>query len=354
MYTRFTYTDRLMLESLYNVGVPSKVIAAQLHKHISSIYREIKRGLYDHLTTEYIYVKRYSAYKAQQKADYNSTAKGADLKIGNDREYLSCIESLILQGFSPAAALGHIRRTDTHFRTSICTTTLYKYIDMGLFQTITNKNLLRRGSMRRPYRKVKTPKRPPRGESIERRPSEISSRNEFGHWEMDSVVGKQGKRQSLLVLTERKTRQELIFKVPGQSAKHTVQMLDRLERKLGQHFPQIFKSITVDNGSEFAWCGQMEQSVFADRPRTKLYYCHPYSSWERGSNENQNAMIRRFIPKGKRLERYTHQYIRQVAHWMNNYPRRLFDFQTSQQLFDAELSKLNIPENISDFFRTSY
>lgn len=352
-YHRFTYTDRLKLEALYNAGIPTKVIAAQIHKHISSIYREIKRGLYDHLTTEYLFVKRYSAYKAQSLADYNSTAKGTDLKIGNDWEYLACIESLILQGYSPAAALGHIRRSGVRFHTSICTTTLYKYIDIGLFQTVTNKNLLRRGTMRRAYHKVKTPKRPPRGESIERRPPEISTRKEFGHWEMDSVVGKKGKGQSLLVLTERKSRLDMIFKVPSQSAKYTVQILDRLERKLGQFFPQVFKSITVDNGSEFAWCAQMEQSVLTDRPRTKIYYCHPYSSWERGSNENQNAMIRRFIPKGKRLERYTHQYIRQVVHWMNNYPRRIFDFQTSQQIFDSELLKLNIPENISNFFRAS-
>lgn len=353
-FRQLTYTDRVRLEVLYNSGKTPREISLLLHKHISTIYREIKRGIYDHLNPDYTYSRKYSANLAQRSADYNATAKGLDLKISNDFEYLEFIEGLILNGFSPDAALGFIRNNDLHFSTTVCTTTLYKYIDMGLFQRITNKNLLRKGSRRRPYHKVKTVKRPPRGESIENRPDHINNRIEFGHWEMDSVVGKKNKGQSLLVLTERKTRREIILKVHRQTADETVRALDKLERSLGRSFSDVFRSITVDNGSEFSAYHRMQQSCLGNYRRTTLYYCHPYSSWERGTNENHNAMIRRFIPKGKRMERYSQTAICEISAWMNDYPRRIFNYKTPNQLFDGELSKLNIPEKKLKNFRNSY
>lgn len=353
-FRQFTYTDRLRLEALYNSGVSVRQIAGLLHKHISSVYREIKRGLYDHLNYDYTYSRKYSANLAQRSADYNSTAKGLDLKIANDFEYLEFIEGLILNGFSPDAALGFIRENGLQFSTTVCTTTLYKYIDMGLFQRITNKNLLHKGNRRRTYRKVKPIKRAPRGESIEYRPEYINDRSEFGHWEMDSVIGNKNKGQSLLVFTERKTRYEIILKVHDQTANSTVRALDKLEHCFGSAFSTVFRSITVDNGSEFAACRRMEQSCLGDKRRTKLYYCHPYSSWERGSNENHNAMIRRFIPKGRRMEKYSHAAIRDISTWMNAYPRRIFNYKTPADLFDSELSKLNIPEKNLKNFRNSY
>ena len=117
---------------------------------------------------------------------------------------------------------------------------------------------------------------------------------------MDTVYsGKKKSTVALLVLTERKTRNENIIMVPDRRAETTVQAINALERKLGaEKFGIIYKSITVDNGSEFALADQLEQSCITGDKRTKVYYCHPYSSWERGSNENVNGMIRRRHPKG--------------------------------------------------------
>ena len=104
---------------------------------------------------------------------------------------------------------------------------------------------------KRPYHRVKTTKRAPRGESIEKRPKVINQRITFGHWEMDTVKGKQGVTKScMLVLTERKTRDEIIFKLKDQKAESVVDALDRLERKWGDMFSKVFRSITVDNGVE--------------------------------------------------------------------------------------------------------
>lgn len=109
--------------------------------------------------------------------------------------------------------------------------------------------------------------------------------------------------------------------------------------RYGKRFSQIFKSITFDNGSEFADCAGIERSVYGkDRKRTKAYYCHPYSAYERGTNENINKMIRRFLPKGTDFRKVTAAYIRRVETWINNYPREILGFATASDLFAAHLA----------------
>ena len=116
------------------------------------------------------------------------------------------------------------------------------------------------------YRKV-IAKRPPKGTSIEKRPVEILKRDTFGHWEMDCVVGKQHTRNVLLVLTERLTRYEIVMRMPNRKAETVVDYLDKLERKHGKRFLKMFKSITIDNGSEFADCMAADErpSIIATR-----------------------------------------------------------------------------------------
>ena len=105
---------------------------------------------------------------------------------------------------------------------------------------------------------------------------------------------------------------------------------------------KIFKTITCDNGSEFADYERMELSTRGNSSRTAVYYCHPYCSSERGSNEKQNQMIRRWITKSTKIEQYSDEYIQNTADWLNNYPRGIFDYETSRYLFQRELQKLGI------------
>ena len=121
----------------------------------------------------------------------------------------------------------------------------------------------------------------------------------------------------------------------------TVRVLNRLEKKLGRNFKIVFKSITVDNGCEFNNSNLLEKSIFNGR-RTLLYYCHLYSSSERGSNEKQNQMIRRFIIKSTKIEDYSDNDIKQVQNWINDYPRNIFNFCTSRDKFTEELSNLGV------------
>lgn len=243
-------------------------------------------------------------------------------------------------GYSPAAVLGEIKEQGLEFKTSICESTLYSYIDKGVFLTITNKNLPVKGQKKRPYNKVKRAKRPPAGTSIENRPKEIDDRAVVGDWEMDCVEGKKKTKKTLLVLTERKSRREIIRPMRDQTVRSVVRVLDSLEREYGANFSKIFRTITVDNGSEFADCAGMEKSCRRKGNRTKIYYCHPYSSYERGSNENVNRMIRRWFPKGTDFRKVTAKAIQKVEDWINNYPREILGFRTAEAVFQEGVACL--------------
>ena len=117
--------------------------------------------------------------------------------------------------------------------------------------------------------------------------------------------------------------------------------VERLEGRWGVMFKSVFKSITVDNGTEFAYCEELERSVIGAGKRTKLYYCHPYSSWERGTNEVTNRMVRRKVPKGINFDARTDEEIQAVENWVNKYPRRIHGYRSAGQLFNEEIKRIS-------------
>ena len=339
-FKHFTFNDRLRLEVLKKAGHKPKEIAEILHFHVSTIYRELKRGEFEALNSDLTTETRYSPDIAQEYMNGVLTAKGADLKIGNEKEFADRIEDIIInEGYSPAAALAKVKAEGIDF--TVCVTTLYSYIDKGVFLNLTLKDLPEKRKGEKRTKRKTTQKRATKGESIENRPEEIDTREKFGNWEMDTVVGARGvSKNSLLVLTERKTRKEIIFLLKEHTAAAVVKALDKLERKMGAKFREIFKTITVDNGSEFADWEGMERSKRTKKKRTKIYYCHPYSSWERGSNENQNKLVRRHIPKGVNFDDKTQGDVDNIAEWINNYPRRIHQYRTAEQLYNEELERM--------------
>lgn len=340
MHKHLTWTDRLKIEKGLKEGLKPLQIAARLHVHNTTIYRELKRGTYTHLNSDLTTEERYSPEIAEARYRENLSAKGGDLKIGNDRELADYIEYKILEeGYSPAAVVAEIKLLGLSFQTSICEKTIYNYIDKGIFRRLTRKDLPEKGERKRSYKQVKAA-RPPKGESIENRPKEINDRVSFGHWEMDCVAGRKRTHRALLVLSERLTRREIIIPIKDMTAASVVAALNKLERKYGKRFSKVFKSITVDNGSEFSDCAGIESSVLrVGAKRTTVYYCHPYSAYERGTNENINKMIRRFLPKGTDFRKVTAAYIQRVETWINNYPREVLGFDTSENLFNRYLAE---------------
>lgn len=329
-----TYEERIKIETLSKLGIKSEEIANQIGCSGRTVRRELAKGRTELLNSDLTTRVEYSADIGQQKHDYAGTGKGPMLKIGNDYELVKEIERLIIkEKMSPYAAAETIKQSGK-FKITLSYKTIYNYIDAGLFPNLTNKHLpVKKDKKKQKYDKIRQALNNTKGTGISERSKEVENREEYGHWEMDTVVGKKGTSTVLLVLTERKTREEIIRKIESKSQYCVVRELNKIERKLGsKKFRETFKTITCDNGCENLDYDGIEQSVLTKQRRTKVYYAHPYSAWERGSNENANKLIRRFIPKGTDIGEFSHERIEMIEQWINNYPRRLFDGKSSNMV----------------------
>lgn len=337
------YEERVKIETLRKEKMKASEIAIRIGCSKRTIERELKRGTVELLNSDLTTRMEYSADLGQNIYDEKASAKGPNLKIGNNHKLVEAIEQRIKNKYSPYAALEDIKNNENEkIEVNICLKTLYNYIDMNLFLNITNKDLpVKKTKKKRNYRKIRTSITNKKGTSIVERPIEVDLREEYGHWEMDTVVGKKGTKACLLVLTERTTRQELIYKMTNKSQECVIKVLDTLERRIGRvKFSNIFKTITTDNGCEFLNFEGIENSVLSKtKPRTKQYFAHPFSSWERGSNETANKLIRRFIPKGEEFTNINKKRIKQIMHWINNYPRKILNGKSSSQ-FHVEFFNL--------------
>lgn len=335
-YTHLSERERYKIEALLEGKKSPPEIALILNRNRSTIHREIKRGTIKRINTDLTQTKKYRANAAH--LDYTRQCKNRErsLKIGKDRHLEEYIRRKITKDrFSPDALIGQIKAQGIKFQRMICTKTLYNYIDAGIFSGIDRRHLWQKSKERkRRYKTViRVLAKNKMARSIEERPKEANDRAEYGHWEGDSVKGCQrGSKAGLLTLTERKTRQQIIVKVNQATHEAVKAAFDRLERKLGYRFKIKFKSITFDNGVEFLNWQSLEASVLEPgQKRTTIYFAHAYSSWERGTNENQNRMIRRFIPKGLDIGGFNDKEIKVIEDWMNNYPRRILGYNTPNQ-----------------------
>ena len=334
-FRHLDWSDRLKIEALYNSGHSCYFIAKHLGFAPSSITREVKHGLYPHMGAEC--TKRpyhYSAQIAQEYAEFQSSGKGIDIKLGNNHAYAAEVAQLVKQGLSIDIIVNSKKRRG---KWTVSTSTLYRYIDKGYIPGLTNKHLPEKPLRKQRHHNKPKATRAPKGLPIDRRPHEINSRQTFGHWEFDSVIGKaKGKRQSILTLTERMTRFEIIIRT---SAKTSAATVKALESTLSKYPQGTFKTITVDNGSEFQDCYGMEHDKCSNK-RLTVYYAHPYSSFERGSNERNNRIIRRYLPKGKSLSKVTQKDCDKIAAAINAMPRKILDYHTAAELFEREIANL--------------
>lgn len=346
------FEDRLKLEHLEKANhllpkkkqMTRKEMAEIIGCSESSLYRELRRGKVTLKDSEWKDYTSYSAHIAQEDYDLHATNKGPELKLKDDYKFVKHVENKILKDqWSPDAIIMDLEKNGSPFETKICTRTLYYYIENEFFLNVSISDLPRRGEVKkRKKRKVQPRHKVPFGKDISHRPEEANDRLEFGHWEMDTVEsGKKKGTACLLTLVERKQRTSLIFKLRAQTQKEVHRVLDSLEKELGpQEFSRTFKTITVDNGTEFLDVETLETSIKnTEEPRTNVYYCRPYASYERGSNEQMHTLIRRFIPKGSDISQYSKDHIKEIEQWINNYPRRLLDAHSSMQLLKQEVSE---------------
>jgi len=331
-WKQLTEKERYKIEALSQQGLTPAEIGKALSpgRDRRTIEREIKRGWTKQRDSEWCERHVYLADVGQRIHNECAANKGRELKIGHDHKLAQHIENKIKgERWSPDAVIGNIKAEGLQFETSICTKTVYNYIDKGIFAGISNKDLwVKKDGARREYRQIRTVAlNNKNGKSISERPKEANERTEQGHWEIDLVVGKQGTRAAILTLVERKTRRALYVLVKNKTQKEVIAAIKRVRRRVGGNFADVFKTITADNGSEFLDSEAIKKAAKC----TEVYYAHPYSSWERGSNENGNRILRRFVPKGIDIGDLTEGELQRIEDWVNNYPRRIFAYKSANQ-----------------------
>ena len=172
------------------------------------------------------------------------------------------------------------------------------------------------------------------GKSISERPENVDFRVEFGHWEIDTVIGKKTSDQDvLLTIIERKSRYYKAIKIDSKSSKPVNDALLDLIMESKTKVSKVFKTITSDNGSEFSGLSDIESLV-------SIYFCHPYSSFERGSNERHNGILRQFIPKGRSINDFSEDEIMYYVDLINAKPRKILGYKTPEEIFDEEMDKI--------------
>lgn len=325
-FKHLTKEKRAQIEILLKQNMPKSKIAETIGISRSTLYEELKRGTVEQLDTNLKPYRKYCYDTGQRVYEEHRRNSRNPLKLVKAHSFLVYAEQQILkEKLSPDAICGRAKFSG-QFSETVCTKTLYNYIDMGLLK-VRNIDLPLRTKIKTKVRKSRQNRRL-LGTSIEQRPDKIDSRSEFGHWEIDTVIGSRETAPVLLTLDERMSRRRHIFKIPSRSVDGVKVGIDKLKVIYGDSFSSVFRSVTSDNGSEFS---KLEEQL----PETQIYYAHPYSSFERGTNEKQNSLIRRFFPKGKSFDNVSESAVAHVEDWINNLPRKILNYCSPMEVFNS-------------------
>lgn len=317
-----TLSERGQIEAYIKAGYTKKQISKEIGVSERTIYRELNRGKLKLLKSDLTYKEEYVSDYAHLKYKEKQSKKEGKLKIGNNNKLAKEIERLIIkEKYSPYGVIKKINGVN------FCLKTLYNYIHKGIFYKLKEEHLPYKKKYKRKYvyeKKI----RKTGGKSIEKRANIINERKELGHWEMDTVLGKRGSKGCLLVLTERLSRKEIIIKLENKTTESVIESLRVLKRRYPKSFNKRFKSITSDNGSEFMDAKTIEEMGI------EYFYAHSYCSYERGSNENNNRLIRRFIKKGEDISKYSKSFVKKIERFMNEYPRKIFNGKSANYMYE--------------------
>lgn len=328
-----TYDERVIIQVRYKDGWSANRIAKEIGCAPNTVRNELRRGI---VTLYRGNVQRYKAKHGQAVYEKNRSACGRRYAALEKSAFLRYVDKHFKEDkWSLDACHGRALSTGMFVKSQVvCTRTLYNYVDLGLMN-IRNHNLpekLRRNTKSRRTRERKKNL----GRSIDERSIEVDSREEFGHWEADLVLGqKSGNDKALLALVERKTRQYWMIPIESREADSVMKAFNEIQHMYSEHFSDVFKTITTDNGSEFAKLAELESKT-----GTLVYFAHPYTSYEKGSNERHNGIIRRFIPKGKRISDYGLDEISNIELWCNSLPRKILGYRTPDEIFENELDNI--------------
>ena len=337
--TKHRKGQHLLREERYEIQIRLKDgwtpyrIAKHLGRPYNTIKNEIKRGSVS------LYNGKQRRYKAEQGEkvylEHRRNCRKA-YKCLSVARFLKFVVNQF-QGdehWSLDASFGNAIKTEKFARNEmVCTKTLYNYVDLGLLP-IKNIDLPEKLKRNTKIAKARENKKN-LGKSIEERPEIVEFRTEFGHWEIDTVIGKKDENEPcVLTLTERMTRMSFWLKARNHTAEAIMDALNEVISYFPGKLSEVFKTITGDNGSEFSMLSMLEKYNIG------VYFTHPYSSCEKGTNECHNKMLRRFIPKGKSINDYDAEDICFFADCINGLPRKILNYATPEDLFELQLDKI--------------
>ena len=340
-YKHLNIKERVMIETIMKeqLEVYGKVnitsIAKKLNRSKLTISREIRRNRFVVVTEVFnkdsIFKKKkvitfeYESTEANEKALKKQKEKGTSrIKLLYNKQLIKEVNRLLKEeGKSPDIVAYKIRENKT-FNVKVSTNTIYDGIRKGYLEVSTkDRKRMKDKSRRCRVERNKIPESK-KDRSIELRPDYINNRKEFGHFEMDLVLGKQGKdTECLLTLTERKTRFEIVIKLNNKSSSEVIGAINSIKEHLKGYSSEIFKSITTDNGSEFSRYEEIEEIL-----GTMIYFCHPGASYEKGTNERHNGMLREYIPKGSDISKYSAEDLDRIVSKLNDLERKKLNYYT--------------------------
>ena len=318
------YTMQEMSEEL---GRNKSIISREINKHCQMKWND-KTGMYK---------KVYSAARAQGEYEYNKKQAGRKCKL--TRVLKQYIEDKILkEKWSPEEVAGYIKVNNIKFDIQPSFQLIYYWIETGKLN-IKPIDLVHKAKLKNKKETEKAEKLPKHQEkSIHTRPEEINENKEFGHWELDCVEGLKESKKTYMTLLERLTKKYIVIEMEEHTNLCVKKAIDSLEEKYGDKFSKIFKSMTTDNGHEFLNYDRIEISnKDKEKRRTVVYYADPYSSWQKGMNENCNGILRRFIPKGTDLNKISTEKLEKILKKINGKPRKILGFISADKRFYEEI-----------------
>ena len=326
-YRKLTKTERILIAELKNKGCSNKKIALFLGRSVSSIGREIKRNSFQGRKARF-----YEPLHAHGKAESRKKkAWKAKQPLKNSKVCVYVLEKL-RDGWSPEQIAGRLKRDHPEDKSWwICHETIYRFVyhpknkEKSWWEYLRRKQKKRKKKSGRKAHGARIPDRV----SIHKKPKAIDKRKQIGHWEGDSIVGK-GHANGLHTEYERVSSLTRFEKILRINAEETL----KAQKKIFGPLPTFLRrSTTLDNGSEMVKHAKLKKMGM------KTYFADPYSSWQRGGNENANMWIRYYFPKGTDFSKISEEELKDVEWELNNRPRKRLKFKTPMEVFTEHLNR---------------
>ena len=316
-YTQLTQGQRYQIYALRRVGISQKAVAQEIGVHPATISRELRRNTGG---------RGYRPIQAHAQAQKRHRDKPKQIRMNS--EYIAYIRQWTKEGWSPDQIGGRMALEGLN---PISHESIYRYLLTDKLKGGTLYTHLRHKSKR--YRKRYGSQDRRGGISgrvgIEERPAIVESRSRIGDFEIDTVIGRNHK-QALVTIVDRHARYTLIKRVTHKRA----DLVTHATVKLLSPIADRVHTITADNGKEFSGHKEIAKRVGAD-----VYFARPYASWQRGTNENTNGLIRQYFPKGSRFEEITDEMVQAVQDKLNNRPRKCLGYRTPSEVFFGKIPK---------------